>query len=118
MTGIVAILSAPGAPAAADEVHEVDDADELAAYRSGYMQLAWDSHTERSPHLTGDDYASGEPVTQVQYSYNDVPAWICAGCTRVTLAPDEDTDATCRACGSDALEYLFMEEPCEIEEHW
>lgn len=104
---------------AVDEVLKVvrdpEAAEELAAFRDGYLQLCWDQHTEHSPHQTSYDHAD-EPVTQVQYTYDGRPAWHCVSCLRVTLASDDDVDV-CRGCGADDLRALFYETPCTIEDH-
>jgi hypothetical protein len=90
---------------------------ELDAYRAGYLQLAWDPHTTNSPHETTYGYGNDEPTTHIQYTYEGRPAWLCAECSKVTLAEDPD-GAACQGCGGvDILGELFYDEPCGDETH-
>ncbi len=91
---------------------------ELAAYRDGGMQLAYDPHTATSPHSTSFGYLDGEPTTHVQHTYDGQPAWLCQLCLKVTLAAEVADDQECRGCGSvDTLGALLHSDPCTDEAH-
>jgi hypothetical protein len=94
--------------------------EELDAYRSGAVQLAWDPHTADSLHNIAYTYADDE-VVHVHLTYEGRPAMACQSCTRLTLVADRDADTDempCRGCGTVGdWSWIFAPEQCHDDTH-
>lgn len=83
---------------------------ELAAYRDGLGQIAWDLPAPGQPVHTFD--GGGDPVDYLQYTYRGEPAWICQCCNRVMLAAEAPD--VCVGCGAvDAVGEMLRAEPVQ-----
>lgn len=101
-------------------VDDLDAGQELAAFRDGYLQLAWDQHTDQSLHHLSYTYWQDE-VVHVHLAYEGRPAVACQGCARLTLVADVDTDTDempCRNCGTVGdWSWVFAPDRCTDDTH-
>jgi hypothetical protein len=92
-----------------DEKADLEDREELQAYRDGLGQLAEDPmHAGQPVHVVyGED---GEPAYWLQVTHQGHPLWSCQACSKLTVHLRPGTPDKCVSCGAvDTLTPLLYE---------